>query len=125
MNIAEINLFLVRSDAIDVTGIVCGEFDESNPAAFCTELRDCLVVYYEKFCAMEFLLAAGEEELLAAGAAGAGSSSYSPPAPAPPRRRRGGASLRPQPCPERGLGQAGGRQAIRLMPIKTRVLELE
>ena len=59
MNIAEINLFLVRSDAIVVTGIVCGELDKLTPAAFCTELRGCLVVYYEKFCAME---AAGEEE---------------------------------------------------------------
>ena len=45
-------------------------------------------------------------------------------------RRRGGASLRPQPCPERGLGQAGGRgfwkgwQAIRLMPIKLVCLNL-
>jgi hypothetical protein len=44
--------------------------------------------------------------------------------------RRGGASLRPQPCPERGLGQAGGRgfwkgwQAIRLMPIKLVCLNL-
>jgi len=28
MNIAEINLFLVRSDAIDVAGIVCGELDK-------------------------------------------------------------------------------------------------
>ena len=59
MNIAEINLFLIRSDAIDVTGIVCGELDKLIPAAFFTELHDCLVVYYLKFCAME---AAGEEE---------------------------------------------------------------
>ena len=59
MNIAEINLFLIRSDAIHVTGIVCGELDKLTPAAFCTELCDCLVVYYEKNCAME---AAGEEE---------------------------------------------------------------
>ena len=59
MNIALITLFLVRSDTIDVTGIVCGELDKLTPAAFCTELRDCLVVYYETFCAME---AAGEEE---------------------------------------------------------------
>ena len=46
MNIAEINLFLVRSDAIDVTGMVCRELDKLTPAAFCTELRDYLVVYY-------------------------------------------------------------------------------
>ena len=59
MNIAETNLFLVRSDAIDVTGIVCRELDKLTPAAFCTELCDCLVVYYEKFCTRE---AAGEEE---------------------------------------------------------------
>ena len=59
MNIAEINLFLVRSDAIDVTGMVCRELDKLTPAAFCTELHDCLVIYYEKICAME---AAGEEE---------------------------------------------------------------
>ena len=45
-------------------------------------------------------------------------------------RRRGGASLCPKPCPERGLGQAGGRgfwkgwQAIRLMPIKLVCLNL-
>ena len=53
MNIAEINLFLVRSAAIDVTRMVCGELDKLTPAAFWTELRDRLVVYYEKFCSME------------------------------------------------------------------------
>ena len=73
------NLFLVRSDAIDVTGIVCGELDQLIPAAVCTELRDCLPGGLLR-------------EVLRYGGC-----------------RRGGVSLRPQPCPERGLWQAGGR----------------
>ena len=32
--------------------MICGELDRLTPAAFKTELRDCLVDYYEKVCGM-------------------------------------------------------------------------
>ena len=32
--------------------MICGELDRLTPAAFQTELRDCLVDYYEKVCGM-------------------------------------------------------------------------
>jgi len=32
--------------------MICGELDRLTPAAFQTELRDCLVDYYEKVCLM-------------------------------------------------------------------------
>ena len=40
-------------------GLFAENLTNKTAAAFCSELRDFLVVYYEKFCAME---AAGEEE---------------------------------------------------------------
>ena len=32
--------------------MICGELDQLTPAAFQTELSDCLVDYYEKVCLM-------------------------------------------------------------------------
>ena len=32
--------------------MICGELDRLTPAAFQTEIRDCLVDYYEKVCGM-------------------------------------------------------------------------
>ncbi len=39
--------------ALIVQENVCGEFNELTTSAFQTELRDCLVYYYEKVCLME------------------------------------------------------------------------
>jgi hypothetical protein len=39
--------------ALIVQEDVCGELNKLTPSAFQTELRDCLVDYYEKVCLME------------------------------------------------------------------------
>ena len=38
--------------ALQNQAMICGELDQLTPAAFQTELRDCLVDYYEKVCLM-------------------------------------------------------------------------
>ena len=43
-----ISLYALRNQAM-----ICGELNQLTPAAFQTELRDCLVDYYEKVCLME------------------------------------------------------------------------
>ena len=42
-----ISLYALQNQAM-----ICGELDRLTPAAFQTELRDCLVDYYEKVCLM-------------------------------------------------------------------------
>ena len=39
--------------ALQNQAMICAELDKLTPAAFQTELRDCLVDYYEKVCLME------------------------------------------------------------------------
>ena len=38
--------------ALQNQAMICGELDQLTPAAFQTELRNCLVDYYEKVCLM-------------------------------------------------------------------------